>query len=181
MSVRAAGEKPVARPAADDARLFVALWPDAGVRAALQAASALWHWQPGAAVVGADRLHLTLHFLGALPRERIPELTRALRLPFTRCELVLDRAALWRGGVAIVEPSAVPAPLVELQGALGAALHAIGLPVEARPWRPHVTLARRAHADVPRIAPIAWPLRGHVLVESHPHRRPRYEVIATFD
>lgn len=180
MSARTTGAKPVARTVADSARLFVALWPDADIRVALQAARALWKWEPGATVVRADRLHLTLHFLGDLPRERIPELTRALKLPFARCALTLDRGAVWRGGVAVLEPTAVPASLVELQRALGAALHAFGLPLETRPWRPHVTLARRSQADVPPVAPLVWPLHGHALVESRPHPNPRYEVIARF-
>ncbi len=169
------------RATADNARLFVALWPDAQVRAALQAASAQWRWQPGAAIIPADRLHLTLHFLGDLPRERIPELARALELPSARCALTLDRAALWRGGVAVLEPTAVPAPLVELRRALGAALHSLDIALETRRWRPHVTLARRANAKPPQMAPIFWPLRGHVLAESRLSPRTSYEVITSFD
>ena len=169
------------RGTTDNARLFVALWPDAQVRAALQAASAQWRWQPGAAIIPADRLHLTLHFLGDLPRESIPELARALELPRARCALTLDRAALWRGGVAVLEPSVVPAPLVELRRALGAALHSVGLALETRRWRPHVTLARRANVKPPQMAPIFWPLGGHVLAESRARPRTSYEVIASFD
>lgn len=162
----------------DRARLFIALWPDAAVRAALHAVSAQWQWQPGAAPVPADRLHLTLHFLGHVPRERIAALRAAITVPITPCVLTLDRAALWRGGVAVLEPIAVPTPLVELHLALGAALRALGVPVETRPWRAHVTLARRARGDVPRITPLAWPVRGHALVESRLQPRPRYEVVA---
>lgn len=164
--------------AASHARLFIALWPDAGVRAALQAASAQWHWTPGTAVVPAERLHLTLHFLGEVPRGRIPELVGALTLPFTPCELTLDRAALWRGGTAVLEASAAPAPLVELQRTLGAALHSLGLATETRHWRPHVSLARRATVQPPPITPIVWPLCGHVLVESRLRPLTAYEVIA---
>jgi 2'-5' RNA ligase len=171
----------VKRATADNARLFVALWPDAQVRAALQAASAQWRWQPGAAIIPADRLHLTLHFLGDLPRERIPQLTRALELPFTPCALTLDRAALWHGGVAVLEPSVVPAPLGELRRALGAALRSLDIALETRRWRPHVTLARRANAKPPQLAPIFWPLRGHVLAESRLSPRTSYEVVASFD
>ncbi|HMN76695.1 MAG TPA: RNA 2',3'-cyclic phosphodiesterase [Burkholderiaceae bacterium] len=169
------------RATADNVRLFVALWPDAHVRAALQAASAQWRWQPGAAIIPTERLHLTLHFLGDLPRERIPQLTRALALPSARCELTLDRTALWRGGIAVLEPSVVPAPLAELRRALDAALRALGLTLETRRWRPHLTLARRAHVKPPRLAPIVWPLRGHVLAESQLRARTSYEVVARFD
>lgn len=181
MNARAGGARPEARATQDSARLFVALWPDARVRAALQTASARWHWPPGAAIVPAERLHLTLHFLGDLPRERIAALVRILKVRSARCELTLDRAALWHGGLAVLEPSAIPAPLVALQHALGLALRSHGLAIETRRWRPHVTLARRANVEVPQFAPVVWPLHGHVLAESRLRPRTAYEVIAGFD
>lgn len=178
MKAGAADRAPRSEP--ELARLFVALWPDDAVRAALHAATAQWRWPPGTAPVRADRLHLTLHFLGDVPRERIGALRAALAVPVAPCELTLARAAVWRGGVAVLEPASVPAPLVELHAAIGAALRALGVPTETRPWRPHVTLARRAGTDAPHFAPIAWPVRGHVLVESQLQPRPRYELIARY-
>ena len=42
------------------------------------------------------------------------------------------------------------------------------LPVEKRPFRPHVTLARHAAGAVPpsETAPLRWPVNGHALVQS---------------
>ncbi len=126
-------------------------------------------WPHGARPVPAQKLHLTLHFLGAVARGRLPELRAALDISSPRFELTLARAAVWPGGVAVLEPAAgVPAPLAALHRRLGEALRACGLPVEARPFRPHVTLARRAAgAALPAsAAPVRWPAQGHVLVES---------------
>ncbi len=126
-------------------------------------------------------LHLTLHFLGAVPRARLPELVEAVtttaggRAPFV---LAPGRAAVWSNGVAVLELDASPA-LAELHAALGAALRALGLRTEARRWRPHVTVARRAlgalaPAGVPRAR---WPVAAVAVVESQAPRAGGYRVL----
>ena len=55
-------------------RLFIALWPDTRVRAALVESAGQWSWNAGAARERPERLHLTLHFLGDVPRHRAPAL-----------------------------------------------------------------------------------------------------------
>jgi RNA 2',3'-cyclic 3'-phosphodiesterase len=149
-------------------RLFVALWPAAAVRAALAASSRQWSWNAGAARVPAERLHLTLHFLGAVPRERMPALRAALALPFAPFALTLSRPELWAGGIAVLEPARIPPALAELRAALGAALQRAGLASEGRPWRPHLTLARRAAGATPpaRCTAPCWRVNGFALVES---------------
>jgi 2'-5' RNA ligase len=60
-------------------------------------------------------------------------------------------------------------PLAELHATLGEQLVALGLPVDARPYRPHVTLARRAGgALVPADrGSIRWLAERYALVQSH--------------
>jgi 2'-5' RNA ligase len=65
--------------------LFIALWPGPEVRDALAAWSGQWHWHAAARWVPAERLHLILHFLGDVPRERLPALGEALSVPFAPC------------------------------------------------------------------------------------------------
>jgi 2'-5' RNA ligase len=62
----------------------------------------------------------------------------------------------------------VPAALEILHARLAETLRALGLPVEARPFRPHLTLARKAAGAVaPAAAPdIRWPVAGYSLVQS---------------
>jgi RNA 2',3'-cyclic 3'-phosphodiesterase len=181
--VNAVRRAPLAADPAKDgtARLFVALWPDAAVRAALADRRDRWQWNTGARPVRTDKLHLTLHFLGAVPRARLPELRSALRRPFVAFELEFGRATLWPRGLAVIEPVAVPPPLRELHAALGEALLHLGLPCETAPWRPHVTLARRAAAAAPpaEAAALHWPVRGYALVESCPSPG-RYSLVHTW-
>ena len=157
---------PTAAPAT--ARLFVAVWPGAAERAGLLRWQAACRWPPGARPASAERLHLTLHFLGDVPGQRLPALAGGLDVPSAPFELLLDRAAVWPNGVAVLLPAAVPPALRELHDRLGDALRRLGLPFDARPFRPHVTLARRAAgAALPaHEAAVRWHVHGHVLVAS---------------
>ncbi|MFP5390564.1 MAG: RNA 2',3'-cyclic phosphodiesterase [Gammaproteobacteria bacterium] len=152
----------------DTARLFLALWPDPAVRAGLIAWRDGFGWPRGATPVHDDKLHLTLHFIGDTPRERIPALREQLRVPFQPFELGLGTALVWPRGIAVLEPDAIPAELLELHRVLGETLNAAGLPPEARPYKPHVTMARRAvNASVPASGPaIRWRVDGYALMES---------------
>jgi 2'-5' RNA ligase len=77
----------------------------------------------------------------------------------------------------------VPAALERQNRDLVAALAARGVATEARPYRPHVTLARRcaAPASAPIDPPIAWPVDGAVLMSSRLlSDGPRYRPIASW-
>jgi 2'-5' RNA ligase len=158
------------------------LWPDAGVRDAIAAWSDQWQWNSTARRVRPGQLHLTLHFLGEVARARLPPLREALALPFAPFTLRLARPALWRGGIAVLEPERVPRRLHQVHFALAEALRRIALPVEDRPWRPHVTLARQAVSAVPpeHGPTLRWQVRGYALVESHPQPEGGYAVLEVF-
>ncbi len=163
-------------------RLFIALWPEPEVCQALQAWSRQWPGVAATKPVPAQRLHLTLHFLGDVPREQMPGLQAALALPFTPFVLSLARAARWPGGIAVLEPERLPAPLIRLHGAIAEALQSLALPTESRRFRPHVTLARRAGtATPPASGPgVRWPVRGFALVESHPPPDGGYRIVQRY-
>lgn len=151
-----------------DARLFLALWPGDAVRADLARWRDAWPWTGKAAPVADERLHMTLHFLGGVPAERVSALAQALDLPFPPFTLAFGTPALWHAGIAVLEPLAAPEALLDLQARLGAVLDAEGLPPETRPYRPHVTMARRA-AHVTAPAPGAnfhWHVDNYALVQS---------------
>lgn len=160
----------LARRNAATARLFIALWPGPAVRASLRAARDAWQWPAHAAPVATDKLHLTLHFIGSVPAVRVPGIAVALRaVPVAPFELRLAAPALWPHGIAVLEPAHVPARLAALHAALADALRGLALPVEARRFRPHVTLARHAQgAALPGAPaqPLRWSVHGHALVES---------------
>ena len=154
------------------ARLFLALWPDAPTRAALARCRDAWVWDAGARPEPDERLHLTLHFLGAVPQQRLPELVEGLDVAAPRFVLTLGRLVRWTNAVAVLEPfDAAPAlpHLLHWHAALRERLESLALPVDRRSFRPHVTLARRVGPGaVPPSdpAPVRWPVRGHALVES---------------
>jgi len=160
-------------------RLFLALWPDAAVRQHLVDVQSAWPWPPQAAPVPSGRLHLTLHYLGELGvvetaslRARLPGLPEPFVLEF-------GRAALWPQGIAVLEPLVVPPGLAALHAALAHALGELGLRIDDRPFRPHVTLARHAQGtSLPAEGPRwAWPVNGYALVHSVSGPPLRYDVL----
>jgi len=163
-------------------RLFLALWPDAAVRDQLRAWRDAWTWPRGASPVHTDKLHLTLHFLGNVPGERLPDLLDGLSVPVSRFSVQPGRAALWHNGIAVLEPLAVPPALLDLHASLAAALPALGLVPETRAYRPHVTMARRAGgAGIPASGPaIDWAIDHYALVESKPADGGGYTVLREY-
>jgi RNA 2',3'-cyclic 3'-phosphodiesterase len=133
-------------------RLFLGLWPDAGTRAALLAHAAAWDWPDAARRTRPERLHVTLHFIGNVAADRLPALQGGLQVDWGGGELVLDQATVWPGGIAVLEAKQVTPSLRALHGALADRLRALDLPLESRPWRPHVTLARMASGAHPPMA-----------------------------
>lgn len=166
----------------DTARLFVALWPDAAVREALREWRDAFAWPKSASPARTEQLHVTLHFLGNFPRARMPELVARIGVRFKSFELEFGHPELWHGGIAVLAPDAVPEPLLALHGALGEALEQLGLPLEARPYRPHVTLARRAGPVLAPIQgpPITWQVNGYALMESKVVDGAEYCVLQTY-
>ncbi|WP_374690842.1 RNA 2',3'-cyclic phosphodiesterase [Accumulibacter sp.] len=159
---------PAAERAAAACRLFLALWPTPAERDELLHYQRRWSWPPGAAPIVAERLHLTLHFIGALPRQRLGEVSAGLQVASEPCEVVLDRAEVWPHGLVVLRATSPPAALQQLHGRLGEALQALGLKPEKRRFRPHVTLARRATGSIPPLTSVAlrWQLSSYTLVES---------------
>jgi 2'-5' RNA ligase len=160
-------------------RLFLALWPDPAIRAALVQWRDAWAWPRWAAPVRDDKLHVTLHFLGNLPSTRVPELVLGLGVPFEPFQLTLGHAKLWPHGIAVLEPDSAPEALTQLHARLAEALPGLGLQPEERKFRPHVTLARHAaNAVAPSDGPlVSWDVRRYALVESQPGNGGGYTVL----
>jgi 2'-5' RNA ligase len=163
-------------------RLFLALWPGPAVRLVLQARQREWRWSETAARVAPERLHLTLHFLGDVPRDRLPELRQGLQVDFERFELVFAAAALWPRGVAVLLPAAAPPALLALHAELKQALQSLRVPTEARAFRPHLTLARHAEGSLAPdvVLPIRWSVRGYALVSSERGQQSGYRIVARY-
>ncbi len=166
--------------AGERARLFLALWPDDAALDAIAAWQAAFAWPERARPHARAALHLTLHFLGDVARARLPEMALALRGPVEPFEVELDAAAVWHGGIAVLEPTRVAPGLAALHARLATVLQALSLRVDERPYRPHVTLARHAQGAGVPAAPAAlprWRASNWALVES---AGGRYTTLAAF-
>ena len=89
-------------------------------------------------------------------------------LPRRRFALVLDRIGTFkRSELAWIAPADAPPALTALQSALAGALEANGFAREARPFHPHVTLARGCTKSAnARVATIAWNVERVALLAS---------------
>lgn len=160
-------------------RWFLALWPDAQTRDALvrQSAGAL----PEAArpTHPAD-LHLTLVFLGELDAARVACVERvAGALCAPAFDLEIDRVGHFaRSRVLWCGPSRTPQVLQTLVGSLQSGLEGCGIAPERRPFRPHLTLARKVsrYQGHAWSEAVTWPVRELVLAFGVSGSRPRYHV-----
>lgn len=152
-------------------RLFFALWPDAATREALHRATRTIVRHCGGRPVPVANLHLTLQFLGNVSDERLAAVTAAGRaVACPHLVMTLDRTGWFEAAQVLwLGCSEAPEALVRLAGELGQQLVAVaGLTPDPRPFRPHVTLARKVRNPpglrAPR--PVTWTVDGFALLES---------------
>jgi 2'-5' RNA ligase len=157
-----------------------------GAVAPLRDALGAPRWTP------SERWHLTLLFLGTVPAGRVPALTAALGdavAPGPPMTLRLEGGGRFgsrrRPQVAWAGVAGDVGPLTDLAGRLAGAARRLGLPVEDRPYRPHLTLGRwrpGGPADGDLLDRLAghrgpdWPVADVLLVESRLGPRPVHEV-----
>lgn len=147
----------------------------ARVQEALKGRARYKRWQP------LRQAHVTLHFLGEVDESRLEAVQAACReaaaghSPFTLSLEGLGAfpntrkaSVLWVGLGGELEP------LLALQADGKARLEAAGVPLEDRPYSPHLTLAREplervdwaAMAEGLAIAPSAWRVEAFTLFHS---------------
>jgi len=168
----AGGRTPKTTATAAAARLFIALWPDKPVREAMHRwpspASDHGPGDDSARLTPIGQLHLTLHFIGNVPMHRLPELRGGLGVTLRPFELHFHRLERWRGGLIVAPVDEAPRELLALQARLGDALRTLQLPVDDRPFTPHVTVARRHRGTGSQwpVPPLRWAVQHYALVES---------------
>ena len=146
--------------APDPVRVFFALVPDRAVVGEFTALAQDIARRARGRVVAGDHVHLTLAFLGDVAPAAIPALRRiGDGLPHAGAVVLFDTLGSWRAsGVAWIAPRELPPQVVALHDALHGALVDAGFPLDTRPFRPHLTLARRCLHPVSRApcAPVRW-------------------------
>lgn len=150
-------------------RLFFAIWPDAMALQALLDLQGALLAECGGRAMRRDQLHMTLAFLGETPEARVPALKELLAtLPAQFIAMRTDRlGSFMPPGIVWAGPSEPNGPLLALKEALDVGLGSAGFPVEARRFRPHITLLRDARRKPAlRTLDIAWPVTTVTLVQS---------------
>ncbi len=103
----------------------------------------------------AENLHLTLHFLGETEAADCERLLLALaEFEPPALERLTSRLRAYdyfkrRDGLLVFADLDVSAELLALRDNLGELLRELGFEVERRPWKSHVTLARRTQLSSP--------------------------------
>ena len=176
-------------------RLFFALWPDGAERAALVHAVRKTVRGCGGRPVPEANLHLTLAFLGAVPTARLEDLCTIAR----RAAAAVPGAALPLG-LSLESLAHWPRPQVlavlareahgdppdgvrALAGMLTSETAAAGFDPDLKPFRPHVTVARKV-VRAPRASAmraVTWSFPAFALIESRTlESGPLYSVVESF-
>lgn len=144
-------------------RYFFAVWPPQ------RTATALETWASGleGRRLPADKLHLTLAFLGAAAPEKAVDAARKVRwrahtLPIEQVRYWKHNRIVWAG------PRDTPAELQDLAQALHLELFRAEYILERRPFSAHVTLVRNAPPPrtLPPLPALEWPVSAFTLVRS---------------
>jgi len=150
-------------------RVFFALWPDPRTRLAVAKATRRAVRACGGRPIRTENFHITVAFLGGLVEAELDRAARVGPIDVGRFELTLDNLGFWtRPRILWLAPETAPDALLTLERVLWERLIEHGFEREARPYRPHLALARRARAVDAAIKPIRWFAAELTLLESVP-------------
>lgn len=165
-------------------RVFFALWPDDTARAKLHAEAGRLRQRLGGRATHPDTLHLTLVFIGDVRDDQIETMKQAAsQVASAPIDISFDILGCWRHNhIAYRGMRAAPKALLQLVEQLSSCLVRAGIRFDARPYKPHITLVRKADCALfgnlaesardgeenenPTLEPIRWPARDFVLVKS---------------
>lgn len=156
-------------------RLFFALWPGERQQSQLAKVVAPAVSAASGRPIPKENLHATLAFLGTVSEKRFAELSvvddvaagwRRRAAPVI--ELTLDGLEHWRRPQILCACASVtPQTALDLASELKDALVAAGFAPDLKPFRAHVTVARKvAHARDASMTPVLWRFDSFALVAS---------------
>lgn len=155
----------------ETARLFFAIRPDNAVQAALnRMAGKAAASEQGGRCVKPENIHLTVLFLGDVESDRIDRLREiAGSVTAQMFSLSIQGTLFWKKKrIVMANVVHYPAALFALADTLKTALVAAGFTCEARQFKPHITLIRKAGAHLPMQLenPIQWDVSDWLLLQS---------------
>ena len=154
-------------------RLFFALWPEETEKEQMTAAVRHAVIRCGGRPVPPSCYHVTLAFLGSVPEDKVAILERlagqiALMAHGAPIQLTFDRIEYWRRA-ALICATGEPSPDAErLAGVFKSKLVEAGFTPDLKPFRPHVTVARKVppgnHEEI--LERVRWKVTSSALVDS---------------
>jgi RNA 2',3'-cyclic 3'-phosphodiesterase len=159
------------------------------MRKAMAGATAEAARASGGRPVPGGNLHVTLAFLGSVAERRLPELAAAARAAAPGAagealEIAFDHLEHWRAAQLLCAlPPGPSAPLAALAARLQARLAEHGFTPDLKPFRPHVTVARKVARPGPAggMPRVTWRFAQLALLESRTlPAGPLYSVIESY-
>lgn len=162
-------------------RVYFALWPDRAQQAQLAEATRAAAVESGGRAMPAGNLHITLAFLGSVPEARLADVRAigarvAAEVSVSEARLSFTCLEYWKRASALcaVAEESDPAAAALADG-LKRELVAASFAPDLKPFRPHVTLARRVRIVAGReraqdgalaLRPTVWTFSSFALVDS---------------
>ncbi|KKN34085.1 hypothetical protein LCGC14_0797270 [marine sediment metagenome] len=127
-------------------RLFFALWPTQTSRDQIQLVSDAFQ-QDTTRQVPKHNLHITLFFIGNIDHQNIPLLMeKASLIRNSKIALVFNELDFWRRPkILCLSCQRQTTPLYQLVNSLNQLAKTLSFQIESRPFRAHITIARKAH------------------------------------
>jgi len=181
--------------------LFFALWPDHALQVALADATQSVVLASGGRPMPAENFHVTLAFVGSVAESRVAKVVAvgeqvAAEVERAPVQLTMDAIEYWKKAKVVCAtvqvspspgawpPDATGARLADtLSTALKSRLTAAGFTPDLKPFRAHVTLARKVpHASRDHaMQSVIWSFADFALVDSRTERNGSvYTVLQTF-
>lgn len=155
----------------ETARVFLALWPDAGAAGELHGFAGEQSRLLGGRAMRLETLHLTLAFLGEVtPQDRgnIEVVARSIKAEPFECRL--DCCGIWpKKQLLWAGCKKMDKRLSNFVADLTSKLVEAGFRLERRPFNPHVTLVRNVRsvpAVLPELPVVQWFCSSFVLMQS---------------
>ena len=151
-------------------RIFFALWPSEKQRRQIDCAIEPYRANLAGKWTARDNWHVTLVFIGGFPADDIPALQAvAGNVQCPAIKLRFERIDFWRRPrIMCLHTDFVSNHLSELVKLLELAAKSFGFKPEKRPYRPHMTIARKARFFEPitLAQPVELHWSGFDLIES---------------
>lgn len=171
----------VIKPLLSEMRYFFALQPPVAVREQLDALACRYandHMR----LLPPENLHVTLAYLGELDGRSLDDVLRVPEsLNYRPFHIEFSQLDFWKKPRIYCLTATAPMIMLQLAHDLQRRSRQLGFPVADRPYRPHITLLRKAREPLHQTIPtIRWQADAICLYQSESKNTPgpRYTVIA---